>query len=193
MHHDETRAANSAESLTPAASSPSGGDLTSGHPAMEMRDLPQDLVSWVLAYDWRTDPLGIYYQPHLLRAAWPLVRVFYMMRFGVCAHDLDQLSGFLQFLQRPPGRAARNTKPLAKVLPIIQPAVQQRRKSGVEDTASKIEKMQLKCRAQLPPGKVLDYKESKMELTVHDSENRDVQDLRSRTQLLLMHNELTGL
>ena len=46
--------------------------------------------------------------------------------------------------------------------------------------------MKLMCQAQLPPRKSLDLGDfgTKMELSVHDSEDAKVQDLRSRTQLL---------
>ena len=109
-----------------------------------MGDIPRDLVAWVLAYD---GPAG-----HLLPAPTAEGRLapcqgLLMIRFGVWAHDFYQLSGFLQFLQRPTASATKKLKSLVKVLPVVQPAVQRRRNSAVDETASKIEDMQLRCKA----------------------------------------------
>ena len=64
----------------------------------------QALVKWVLSYDWATDPIGIYNRPQDLAEVWPLVRIYYMMRFGSAAHNLNHLIGFLEFLKKAPSQ-----------------------------------------------------------------------------------------
>ena len=59
----------------------------------------QTMVLWVLNYDWQMDPLDLYSRPQDLAGIWPLVRVFFMSRYGAQAFHLHNLVSFLPFLK----------------------------------------------------------------------------------------------
>ena len=68
-------------------------------PHPEDQDGLQAMVPWVLNYDWQRDPLDLYSRPQDLAGIWPLVRVFFMSRYGAQAFHLHSLISFLHFLK----------------------------------------------------------------------------------------------
>ena len=120
------------------------------------------MVNWVVTYDWMTDPIGIYNRPQDLSEVWPLVRIYYMKRFGPDAHNLNHLIGFLEFIQKPPPKVTNSaSSPLMRntAVPVVV-------NDGKQNVAA------------------LDYNPERVELTSKDNEDTNVQNLRARTQFL---------
>ena len=118
----------------------------------------QALVKWVLSYDWATDPIGIYNRPQDLAEVWPLVRIYYMMRFGSAAHNLNHLIGFLEFLKKAPSQG-RVSEPSPALLNTATPVDENGNKQNIDNP-------------------------ERVELTPKDNEDTNVQNLRARTQFL---------
>ena len=122
----------------------------------------QALVNWVVTYDWETDPVGIYNRPQELAEVWPLVRIYYMKRFGPNAHDLNHLMGFLEFMQKAPPRGTNSVSSPVMLNTAIPVTVNDSKQNGP----------------------TLDYNPERVELTAKDNEDTDVQNLRARMQFL---------